>query len=54
MIPRREGHADDLMIVARVDGLVRERGMRPDDGSAGVAVVRINQMRTADLLVFLR
>src|SRR5690349_24648635 len=50
---RRQRDADDLLVVAGVDGFVREGGMRPDDGPAGIAVDRIDQVRAAEFLVFL-
>src|SRR5688572_7347224 len=54
LLSLRQRHTDDFLVVPGVNGPVRERRMRPDDGAAGVAVAWVEQMRAADLLVFLR
>jgi hypothetical protein len=44
-------HADDLVVIARVQPAVGKGGMRPDDRAAGIVIVRLNNVRAADLLV---
>src|SRR6185503_15931919 len=50
----RQRHADDFLIVSRVDAFIRESRVRPNDRATGITVDRIEQMRAAQFLVFLR
>src|SRR5262249_50386199 len=46
--------ADDLLIIPRVHAAIRERGVRPYHGAAGVAVCRFQDVGAVDLVVALR
>src|SRR5436190_20690912 len=50
----RQRDTNDFLIVAGIDGFVREGGVRPDDGPARIAVDGIEQVRAADFLIFFR
>src|ERR1051325_5996720 len=45
---------DDFLVVAGVNGSICEGGMRPDDQPARITIHRVEKMRPANLLVFLR
>src|SRR5438552_1751940 len=49
---RRQGGADDLLVIARIDALVCEGRVRPDNGAARVAVDGVNEVRPAEFVVF--
>src|SRR5438876_9360416 len=51
---RGQRRADYLRVVSRIDAAIGKSGMRPDDGTTGVAVARFEQVGAADFLVFLR